>query len=120
MAEVADIQKQNLDHGFIGRKYLTVGDVLAHLGVQALNGIGGVNHFAQLDRILEESGQIILMMTPSRHRHGITSLLSLREAIQSQCGSFDGGCRINRPHSGRRSFQATNLVTLRMWWTTHS
>jgi hypothetical protein len=30
MAEVADIQKQNLDHEFIGRKYL------AHLGVQAL------------------------------------------------------------------------------------
>src|SRR5438270_7230301 len=23
-------------------------------------------------------------------------------------------------HSGRRSFQATNLVTFRMWWTTHS
>jgi hypothetical protein len=41
--------RQDLQDGFFGWEDLTINDVLAHLLMQAFNGVGGVDHFAELD-----------------------------------------------------------------------
>ena len=41
------------------RKDLAVGDILAHLRMQALDGIGGVNDTAQLDLITVAKKQFL-------------------------------------------------------------
>jgi hypothetical protein len=46
VGEVPDIQKKHFDDGFVIRKHFARGDILAHLRVQAFDGIGSVDQLA--------------------------------------------------------------------------
>lgn len=83
---------------------LAVGDVLAHLRMQALDGIGGVNDAAQLDRIFEEGGQIGPVVALGCNRCGIASFPGLCKAVQCELSSLDGRRHVDRAHAGAQRF----------------
>ena len=95
--DLAQSQEDQLDRRVIAREVLLVADGLAHLAVQTLDGVGGVEDLADLGREREE-GDDLLPLAPPAGDDGRVLLApgAFFEHVQGCRSGLGTGCGVDR------------------------